>query len=503
MIVLKIGNIETDIIGHLSTEDYKALEKKLSFRPAGYQYTPAFNEFFCDSEGKKVRRKWDGWKRQCWRNKKRTYFPTGLMSLAIEVFQERKIEFKRQDLRIIPEKNLFLELDPCLEMRDYQAASVDSCVQRTRGILQAATGAGKTAMAARLIQQLGVAPFLFFVTSTDLLEQAKDSLEAFLLENGQHIKVGQIGGGIIDIRDINVLTIQTTVRALGKAWDSKTKFDNEDTDDPTPIEEHREEIINLLKETKGSICDEVQHWRAETCQDVNKALPNCYFTYGLSATPYRDEGDDMMIQSCFGRKIGEITASKLIRDGWLIKPNIKMVHIKQERSPLKHYQSIYKDYVVENKYYNGVIANIANAFIKQNRLVLILVNHIPHGQNLAAMIPGARFLSGSSPKDRRKDSLNALRRKEISCIVSTSIFDEGIDVKPLDTVILAGQGKSKVRAMQRIGRILRPYEDEWGKKTKATAIDFVIHQKHLEKHGQEREAMYHSEEEYVIEHLNG
>ena len=81
-------------------------------------------------------------------------------------------------------------------------------------------------------------------------------------------------------------------------------------------------------------------------------------------------------------------------------------------------------------------------------------------------------------------------------------LDEGIDVRPLDTLLLAGQGRSKVRAMQRVGRVIRPYEDEYGKKEKATVVDFCIHQKYLKSHAVAREKMYASEPEYAIEDID-
>ena len=119
------------------------------------------------------------------------------------------------------------------------------------------------------------------------------------------------------------------------------------------------------------------------------------------------------------------------------------------------------------------------------------------------MIPGSQFLSGKSTKKKREEALNNLRNKDISCITSTTIFDEGIDVKPLDTVILAGQGKSRTRAMQRIGRISRPYPNpENNQKEKAVAVDFRIHDKYLEEHSIEREKMYRTEPGYKIEHID-
>lgn len=502
-LTLKIDNIFVDLVGNLPAKNKSELERKLSFRPANYQFNPNFHRFMYDKDGKPVRRFWDGWKRQFWSNKKRTYFPTGLISLAIEYFQQNNIPFVTENHREKPVPNYFVEDTGAFEYRDYQIRAINDACNRSRGIIQAATGAGKTVIAAGIIKELKVCPFMFFVTSVDLLTQAKESFEAALRYSGVNLTVGQIGGGIIDIRDVNVCTIQTAVRALGEKWDSNTKFDNEDDDDATPIEKYKDDIRDVIRSAKASICDEVQHWRAHTCQLVARELKSAYYTYGMSATPYRDEGDDMLIQACFGKKCATITATELIEQGWLIRPDIKIIHVKDRKTKFKQWQAIYKDRVVECEQYNGMVANIANAYIEAGRLVLVLVQQINHGQMLADMIKGAQFLSGKNSKKKREDGLNNLKNHYVRCIVSSTIFDEGIDVKPLECVILAGQGKSKTRAMQRIGRITRPYESPSGaKKTNATAIDFRIHDRYLEQHSIEREKMYRTESAYNIEHIN-
>ena len=458
------------------------------------------------------------------------------------------------------------------------------------------------------------------------------------------------------------MTVQTAVRAIGGKWDSKHKFDSEDTDDKTPIESKKTEILNLLKTTKGCACDECvsgdaevmtrnglvlmkeldkfigeeilsfsansvvwkkithfyskekkktleitlengnkikctenhpimtkqgwksvgtiqledqilcsvnvdvdkkftskektqintpstsldtksknvqlcntnyvkvksitpslvedvfditvedthcffannflvhncQHWKAETCQLVTKTLSSSYYSFGFSATPYRDSGDDLMISACFGKTFAKVSASQLIREKWLIKPNIKIIHVRGEKSKFRQWQQLYKDQITENIEYNTLIANITNSYIESGRLVLVLVVHINHGKLLSTLIPNGLFISGKASKKKRELALDNLREGKIRCIVSTQLFDEGIDILKLDTVILAGQGKSKNRAMQRIGRILRPSPG----KTTATAIDFRVHQKYLLQHSIEREKMYKTEEEYDIEHID-
>jgi len=79
--------------------------------------------------------------------------------------------------------------------------------------------------------------------------------------------------------------------------------------------------------------------------------------------------------------------------------------------------------------------------------------------------------------------------------IASVIFDEGIDCKPLDTLILAGGGKSPTRALQRIGRILRPYPN----KREAIAVDFMDNCKYMQSHSSKRASIYETEEEFNIE----
>ena len=65
-------------------------------------------------------------------------------------------------------------------------------------------------------------------------------------------------------------------------------------------------------------------------------------------------------------------------------------------------------------------------------------------------------------------------------------------------MILAGSGKSSTRALQRVGRTLRPYKD----KTEATVIDFEDHCKYMLGHSRKRKKIYQTEPEFNIDVLN-
>jgi len=138
---------------------------------------------------------------------------------------------------------------------------------------------------------------------------------------------------------------------------------------------------------------------------------------------------------------------------------------------------------------------MANEWYDQGRKILILVKQIAHGKLLEKLIPDSIFMHGSTGKRKRQKHLDIMRKGLPQITIASVIFDEGIDCKPLDTLILAGGGKSPTRALQRIGRILRPYPN----KKDAIAVDFMDNCKYMQAHSSKRAGIYKTEEEFDIE----
>jgi superfamily II DNA or RNA helicase len=82
-------------------------------------------------------------------------------------------------------------------------------------------------------------------------------------------------------------------------------------------------------------------------------------------------------------------------------------------------------------------------------------------------------------------------RDHSGVFIASPIFDEGIDVPRVDTVILACGGKSYVKLLQRIGRGMRKKDDG---KNELIIIDFIDDtNKYLLKHSDRRIKTYVSE----------
>jgi len=297
------------------------------------------------------------------------------------------------------------------------------------------------------------------------------------------------------------MTTQTAIRACGQKY---IRYDDEEKSikEEDILEEKRKDILELVMGAKGMICDEVQHWANETCQTISDYSVSSRYRFGISATPFRDQNDDILIDACFGKQIADISASFLIERGYLVKPNIYFVNVNAPCETQYTYPSIYKKCIVENQVRNDYITNIAKKMASNNKTVLILVRHISHGKMLEQFIPDSVFLHGIHSGKKRKEHLDLMRRKEAPVTIASVIFDEGIDCRPLDTLILAGSGKSPTRALQRVGRTLRPYTSPDGnKKEFATVIDFMDNYKYVKSHSKKRKEIYKTEPLFEISDL--
>lgn len=91
---------------------------------------------------------------------------------------------------------------------------------------------------------------------------------------------------------------------------------------------------------------------------------------------------------------------------------------------------------------------------------------------IAAGVP-ARAVSADTPPAERQETLRALRNKEINILFAVDLFNEGLDIPEVDTVLFLRPTESATVFLQQLGRGLRLTEG----KTVLTALDFVGHQR--------------------------
>ena len=274
----------------------------------------------------------------------------------------------------------------------------------------------------------------------------------------------------------------------------------------------------------GVLVSNCHHIPAQTITTIANKCKNAYYRIGVSATPWRDAGDDLLIEAVLNKKKDAvINASMLIEMGYLVKPEIYFVPIKQVFKG-KNYQDIYNKAIVENLDRNKIITKIAYNMYIRDKHILMLYKNIKHGEKLLDMVSkrigekvkpftiknqktnkdvtvrvrNVELLSGNDDTVKRLAVFEAVKTGFCRCLIASTIADEGLDLPILDTLILAGGGKSSTRAFQRIGRVIRLHEG----KTKGIVFDFTDYTPMLRRHSRNRQKYYEQEPLWDIHKFN-
>lgn len=465
----------------IKTSDYSILQtirKEFSFKLANVEYTQAYK---------------NGWNGITYLLDGKNRLPLGLLEKLKTFLSTNDYKFvlddKRPALAHEPEIDLKGKLEALrTPLRDYQQRIVDTAFAHRKGIIRACTGSGKTLSISALVAKINK-PTIIGVIGLDLLGQFHETLTSLFDE-----PIGYIGNGICDIQRINVVSIWTIGRVLGVKHDV---IDDDSTEKEILKAEHNDRIIKLLNDTKVYVFDECHVIGTDTIKQIYKVI-NPERIYGFSGTPYRGDGSDLQSNGILGDQIINISASELIEKGFLAKPFIKFVNAPPAYSGGKDYHSIYRECIVENNARNQMIVDNTKMLLDKGYRVLILFKQIKHGKILQELFDengiDIEMLYGNDSLDKRNKVKAKLQKGKIKAILASTIFDLGVDLPILSGMVLAGSGKSEIRSIQRIGRIIRKYPG----KDSAAVIDFIDEAKYLKQHSKKRYDTYASEDGFVV-----
>ncbi len=361
---------------------------------------------------------------------------------------------------------------------------------RLGGVIQAATGFGKTAVIARTTKIMQV-PTLVFVTTADLMYQMQNDLQEFL-----GIPIGIVGDGKCKPELVTVCIDDAFAAIFGiQTENSKAKTRRVPKEGPA-ADKFRWMVHNEFKKID---VDEAHHVAADTMYTAIQECTSAIMINGYSASPWRDDGKDLLIEATCGPVVCKIPATDLIRGGYLVQPYITVWQLPGPKVRTmahlsKKLHEKYRAWIVDNEEYNSFVAERAAHHIAKGRATLVLVKIVEHGKKLAAMIPNSEFVDGAVTPKRRKEYYARIKRGELSCLIATSVADEGLDLPILAAVILAGAGRSSTKALQRIGRCLRLHEGKDG----AFVEDFSVDDFMFLRQSRERRRIYHTEPAFVV-----
>lgn len=455
------------------------LYNTLKFKQDGAEFSPAF------------KRGWTGYTYLF--NKKKNTFDLGLLSTVKELLTANEYTFEIKDNRskVICEP---LDISKRLEElklipRDHQTRILDLIPEHNKGIMKVATGGGKTLATALMTAKINK-PTIILVIGLDLLNQFHELYSKIFDE-----EIGYIGNGTCNIQRINIASIWS----LGSALNMKKVVDDDDLQKEKSFEPtQKEKIVKLLKDTELFILDECHVVTCDTLIEIYKHS-NAPFFFGVSGTPTRGNESDLLSKAILGDTLIEVNAAELIEKGLLVKPIIKFIDIPEIMTfGMLNYQETYKQYIVENDVRNKIIVEQTKKLIEKGYTPLVLFKQISHGKILRDMLEEAgvsfEMLSGKDKLKVREEVKERLNKKEINCILASTIFDIGVDLPILNALVLSGGGKSSVRALQRVGRILRLYPN----KKIAAVVEFYDQIKYLKGHSRERYKIYKREKGFEV-----
>jgi DNA excision repair protein ERCC-3 len=317
--------------------------------------------------------------------------------------------------------------------RPYQLEAIDVAEANWRGIINFATGMGKTLTALHLIKKLK-RKTLIIVPSESIAKQFKSELEEAFGEN----RIGYYGGGKKKIKDITVGIAASVVRNLDAFTD-----------------------LGVI------IFDEVHHIAASTFYDIAVALGDTGRVYGLTATDYRSDGKDIMINAGCGDVIIKRDIKWGIDNGFLAKPKFIVEEVDTFGHDYGDKLKSYKEHVLNNNAMRDKIKSDIKKYMDQGKNVLCLIHEVSHGEALSKEL-GIPFAQGKDKKSQQY--VEDLNNGRISGLVGTGgKIGEGSDTKRVDVLILANFVASKGPVIQAVGRGLRIY----GNKTECIVKDYI------------------------------
>ena len=488
MIKIKIKNIYSYIYGNIDFGDLQYLEDEFSFKVENYFFMPSYKKG-----------KWDGRKRFVYKNEMNVAIPTGLIRKTINFLKESGYNYKIYDERKkFKSKNKikYTEEGKKITLRPYQQRVVENSLKKNRGIIKVATGGGKSYIIMDIVKRLSL-PSLIYVNRKDIFYQLYNDLQTNL-----DINIGKIGDGKLDIEKVNVVMYQSMISAIG--YNKKTtKYQ---TKDSTRVK--RRLARKLVKNYPVFILDEAHHSSSDSIWHLQKKSKNAFYRFFTTATPWREDNADIMIEAASGPKICDVTASELIRKDYLAKPYIYLLEYK---IPKKYsnfsYHKAYEYGITRNSERNELILKVALKALLNKKRTLIAIKQIKHGKTLKKLLHEITpeysdkviFVQGGDLSEDREKALQDLNDGNVYVVIATSIFGEGVDIPNLQVLINAKAQKSSIDALQLAGRALRPGTLD---SSEVMIVDIFDKKSGFRKYSKSRKKIYETEEEFEIKEVD-
>lgn len=337
---------------------------------------------------------------------------------------------------------------------------------RTRNLVVAATGTGKTVIAAldyarvrRARVQAGQgARVLFVAHRQEILRQSRD---VFRMALQDRTFGGLLVGGERPGPQQSVFaSIQSLARMLP-------------TDGPPAFSADAFDVV---------IIDEVHHGAASTYQRLLDHVRPALLV-GLTATPERHDGQDIF-RHFDGRPAVELRLWEALDRGLLCPFHYYAIHDGTDLRAVTFRRgfgydptqltAVYSEHGAAQARTRLILAELQDKVPDPRRMrALGFCVSVAHARYMAERLRQAGLeavaVTGETDADARAQALRDLRDGAVQAVFTVDLFNEGVDVPEVDTLLMLRPTESATIFLQQLGRGLRLAEG----KDAVTVLDFV------------------------------
>ena len=369
----------------------------------------------------------------------------------VREFDAAVLSSRRRDLA----PYLIVDVEPRAHQREIlEEIAAERSAGHNRNLVVAATGTGKTIVAAldykRLRARLPRARLLFVAHRREILDQSLKAFQVVLRDGsfGELLASGQ--------RPDRWEHVFASIQSLHKSQLSQLKPDYFDV----------------------VIIDEFHHAASETYETLLTHL-NPRVLLGLTATPERADGQSIL-KWFDGRIASELRLWKALDQGLLAPfqyfgvggaPDVTAVSWSRGRYDLTQLSNVYTaDHIFAKRVVQETVKKVSDPGKMRALGFCVDIAHATFMSKVFndAGIPSAA-VSADTPDKSRAGHLAALRQGQLRCIFSVDLFNEGVDVPDVDTVLFLRPTESATVFLQQLGRGLRRSD---GKEC-LTVLDFI------------------------------
>lgn len=328
-----------------------------------------------------------------------------------------------------------------LKLFDFQKSAVEAWAKTMRGVIVVPTGGGKTIIALAAMK-IARAPTLVCVPTIELARQWVEKIREVL-----GVNAGILGGGSKEIRDVTVAIYNSAVNSIDEL---SNKFD-------------------LV------IFDECHHVPAETFKRVAFNI-KARKRLGLSATPQRADRNEALVYFSVGKVVYTAKYQDLVKVNLASPLEFNTLYVdltdeewkeyaKAESSDKGAIQKTMKVALMAKKKYD-----VLKKLIEKHKgsKVIVFTQYVDQSEKayqVCRKILGdkVRLITGSTSAKERKNAFTMFKSGAVTCLVTTTVLDEGIDVPDAEVAIIMSGTSTERQIIQRIGRVIRYHPNKVAK----------------------------------------